>query len=61
MKAASPSIFSKKIDGYAFAHLFALGLYSYEKGIPATIQAIMNELKEGASDKPMLELPPSLS
>lgn len=48
-------------DGYAFAHLFALGLYSYEKGIPATIQAIKNELKEGASDKPMLELPPSLS
>jgi hypothetical protein len=39
-------------DGYAFAHLFALGLYSYEKGIPATIQAIKNELKEGASDKP---------
>ena len=27
-------------DGYAFAHLFALALYSYEKGIPATIKAI---------------------
>jgi hypothetical protein len=39
-------------DGYAFAHLFALGLYSYEKGIPATIEAIKNELKEGAADKP---------
>jgi hypothetical protein len=45
-------------DGYAFAHLFALGLYSYENGIPATIQAIQNELKEGATDKPKLELPP---
>jgi hypothetical protein len=47
-------------DGYAFSHLFALGLYSYENGIPATIQAIQNELKEGATDKPMLELPPIL-
>jgi hypothetical protein len=46
-------------DGYVFAHLFALGLHSYENGIPATIQAIQNELKDGASDKPMLELPPS--
>ena len=46
-------------DGYVFAHLFALGLHSYEKGIPATIQAIQNELKDGASDKPKLELPPS--
>ena len=46
-------------DGYVFAHLFALGLHSYENGIPATIQAIQNELKDRASDKPMLELPPS--
>jgi hypothetical protein len=46
-------------DGYAFSHLFALGLYSYENGIPATIQAIQNELKEGATDKPKLELPAS--
>jgi hypothetical protein len=46
-------------DGYVFAHLFAMGLYSYENGIPATIKAIQNELKEGATDKPMLELPPT--
>jgi hypothetical protein len=46
-------------DGYAFAHLFALALYSYENGIPATIDAIKNELKEGAADKPKLVLPPS--
>ena len=47
-------------DGYAFAHLFALALYSYEKGIPATIKAIKEELKEGATDKPKLVLPPSV-
>jgi hypothetical protein len=47
-------------DGYIFAHLFAMGLYSYENGIPATIKAIQDELKEGTTDKPMLELPPSL-
>ena len=47
-------------DGYVFAHLFAMGLYSYENGIPATIKAIQDELKEGTTDKPKLELPPSL-
>jgi hypothetical protein len=47
-------------DGYVFAHLFAMGLYSYENGIPATIKAIQDELKEGATDKPMLQLPPNL-
>ena len=46
-------------DGYAFSHLFALGLYSYENGIPATIKAIQDELKEGTTDKPKLELPPT--
>ena len=47
-------------DGYAFSHLFALALYSYEKGIPATVNAIKNELEEGAADKPQLVLPPSV-
>jgi hypothetical protein len=46
-------------DGYVFSHLFAMGLYSYEKGIPATIKAIQDELKEGTTDKPMLQLPPA--
>jgi hypothetical protein len=46
-------------DGYTFAHLFAMGLYSYENGIPATIKAIQDELKEGTTDKPKLELPPT--
>ena len=44
-------------DGYAFSHLFALALYSFEKGIPATIKAIKDELKEGEGDKPKLVLP----
>jgi hypothetical protein len=44
-------------DGYVFAHLFAMGLYSYENGIPATIKAIQDELKEGTTDKPILQLP----
>jgi hypothetical protein len=46
-------------DGYTFSHLFAMGLYSYENGIPATIKAIQDELKEGTTDKPKLELPPT--
>jgi len=44
-------------DGYAFAHLFALALHAYEKGVPATIKAINSEIKEGASGKPKLLLP----
>ena len=47
-------------DGYAFAHLFALALHSYEKGIPETIKAIKDELKEGEGDKPKLVLPSSV-
>jgi hypothetical protein len=45
-------------DGYAFAHLFALALYSYEKGVPATIKAIRAELAENSESKPKLLLPP---
>jgi len=43
-------------DGYAFAHLFALALYSYEKGIPETIKNIKSELKESETSKPKLML-----
>jgi hypothetical protein len=46
-------------SGFAI-NLFALFLYSYEKGIPATIKAIKDELAEGATDKPKLVLPPSV-
>lgn len=46
-------------DGYAFAHLFALALHSYENGIPATVTAIKKELKESEDKKPKLILPAS--
>jgi hypothetical protein len=38
----------------------AIVLYSYEKGILATIKAIKDELAEGKGDKPKLVLPPSV-
>jgi hypothetical protein len=44
-------------DGKAFAHLIALALYSFEKGIPATVTAIKKELKESEEKKPKLILP----
>jgi hypothetical protein len=44
-------------DGYTFGNLFALALYSYENGIPATIKSIKDELTAGQKDKPVLELP----
>jgi len=48
-------------DGIAFSRLLALALYSYEKGIPATIKAIKDEIKEVESNKPKLVLPPAKS
>jgi hypothetical protein len=48
-------------DGIAFGRLFALALYSYENGIPATIKAIKEELKEIESKKPKLILPTAKS
>ena len=58
-KKSSGLKFSQE-DGYIFAHLFALALYSYENGIPATIKEIKSELKKGESDKPKLVLPPQV-
>ena len=46
-------------DGIAFSRLLALALYAYENGIPATIKAIKNDLKEIESEKPKLVLPPA--
>ena len=43
-------------DGYAFAHLFALALYTYENGLPETIKNIKSELKESEEKKPKLVL-----
>jgi hypothetical protein len=47
-------------DGIAFSRLLALSLYSYEKGIPATIKAIKAELKDSEASKPKLILPPNI-
>ena len=44
-------------DGVTFGRIFALALYAYEKGVPATIKAIKAELKESESNKPKLILP----
>ena len=43
-------------NGFAFAHLFALALHAYEKGIPATINAINTEIKDAAKSKPQLTI-----
>ena len=44
-------------DGYAFAHLFALALYTYENGLPETIKNIKSELAENNQERPKLLLP----
>ena len=57
-KKSSGLKFSNK-DGYFFAHLFALALYTYENGLPETIKNIKSELKESEGKKPKLVLAPS--
>ena len=44
-------------DGYVFAYLFALALYTYENGLQETIKNIKSELKESEGKKPKLVLP----
>jgi len=44
-------------DGYVFAHLFALALYTYENGLPETIKNIKSELKDSEAKRPRLALP----
>ena len=51
----TPSTFSGGSQGFSIPLVAGI-----RYRIPATIQAIQNELKEGATDKPMLELPPSV-
>lgn len=43
-------------DGPIFSRLFAMALYSYEEGIPATIKSINQEIKQLESKKPVLAL-----
>ena len=48
-------------DGIIFGRIFALALYAFEKGVPATIKAIKEELKDNEAAKPKLILPPAKS
>jgi hypothetical protein len=41
-------------DAQFFSRIFAMALYAYENGIPATIKTIKNEIQQLAVEKPML-------
>jgi hypothetical protein len=43
-------------DAKFFARIFAIALYSYENGIPATIKSIQKGVKELANEKPTLTM-----
>jgi hypothetical protein len=43
-------------DAKFFARIFAMALYSYENGVPATIKTIQKEVKELAGEKPILAI-----
>jgi hypothetical protein len=51
----TPSTFSGGSQGFSIPLVAGI-----RYRIPATIQAIQNELKEGTTDKPNLELPQSV-
>jgi hypothetical protein len=46
-----------KVDGPYFARLFAMALYCFEEGLPATIKTIKDEIKALESKKPALLIP----
>ncbi len=52
-KKTSGLVFSPS-DGPIFARLFAMALYSFEEGVPATVKAIKEEIKQSAERKPVL-------
>jgi hypothetical protein len=43
-------------DAQFFARIFAMALYSYEEGIPATIKTIQKEIQQLANEKPVLAI-----
>ena len=43
-------------DGIIFGRIFALALYAFENGVPSTIKAIKEELKESEESKPKLTI-----
>lgn len=52
--------FSNEV-GPIFSRLFAMALFSYEKGVPATVKAIKTEIEQNQDEKPKLLLPPVAS
>ena len=48
-------------DAQFFSRIFAMALYAYENGIPATIKTIKNEIQQLAAEKPVraIEAPQS--
>ncbi len=43
-------------DAQFFSRIFAMALFSYEEGIPATVKAIKNEIQHLAAEKPVLAI-----
>ena len=39
-----------------FSRIFAMALYAYENGIPATVNTIKNEIQQLAAEKPVLAI-----
>jgi hypothetical protein len=48
-------------DAQFFSRIFAMALYAYENGIPETVTTIKKEVKQLELEKPVLELPSTLS
>ena len=43
-------------DAQFFSRIFAMALYAYEEGIPATVKTIKNEIQQLAAEKPVLAI-----
>jgi hypothetical protein len=43
-------------DAQFFSRIFAMALYAYENGMPATVKAIKNEIQHLAAEKPLLAI-----
>ncbi len=43
-------------DAQFFSRIFAMALYAYENGIPATVKTIKNEIQQLAAEKPVLAI-----
>jgi hypothetical protein len=43
-------------DAQFFSRIFAMALFAYEEGIPATVKTIKNEIQQLAAEKPVLAI-----